>query len=150
MRMHTKFSRSHGGGSFPALGSDGSSGDPPTVLPSSSNETHLIAPFANNAGFPSHRIAVSYKGPGGAGSLVAQLWFYDYATEGWYQVGDPRNLEPNAIAFFDVPALAEPSTLAGGKPSGGSIAAMLVVDAGGAANGDYTFAMAPSLTVPSA
>jgi len=153
MRMHVKFSRWKGAGGT-ALGTDGAPGVPPTATPTNQDNL-LVTGFANQSGYPIHRIAVAMKGPAAAIALVAQLWVYDYLTEAWYEVGAPTVVTPNRITYFDSVALGDPPQIqraslpVGGSvvSTAGSLIVALVVQDGATPAGEYTFALGPDLTV---
>ena len=147
MRLQKSFTRrKNGAGPVPVLGTDGAPGTPPTGAPSSATDNALVASFDNMAGFPVQHIAVSYRGPAAAVALTAQLWVYDYLTDAWYETGEPGELTPNRVAFFDVPVLAQPPTTGLDTTTSGSIAAMLVVQDAVTPDGEYVFAMGPDLS----
>lgn len=149
MRMVKRFSRWSGAGG-PALGSDGAAGVPPTDPPGAQDNL-LVQSIFSDQGWPAHRVAVTYKGPGGALVLPAQLWLYDHLTEAWYEVGAPTTLTKNRINYFDTLGLVSrrPTGSEGlsAPPSQGHLEALLVVQpAGGDPAGEYVFAMAADLT----
>lgn len=132
------------------LGTDGAPGTPPTGQPGTQDNL-LVQASLSDQGWPAHRIAVSYKGPVGALTLVGQIWLFDRQTQAWYEVGAPTNMVPNRLTYFDVVGLvSRRPTSADGlsiDASQGNIEALLVVQAaGGDPNGTYTFAMGADLT----
>lgn len=145
MRFPKSFKRYVGGGGT-ALGSDGSAGTPPTHGPVATMDNVLATKISSNDGWPVHRVAVAYKGPGGAPTLPAQIWVYDAETESWYEVGAPVNLTRNRLTYLDLPALADPIGQPGGASSGGVVMALVVLD-NSAPSGEYTFAFGADLTV---
>lgn len=156
MRMHKSFQRSKPvAAPIPVLGGDGVAGTPPTGLPNPNEDNVLVCAISNAAGWPSHRVAVSYKGPVGATALAAQIWIFDHETAAWYEVGAPVNIVANRINYFDIIGLADPPAVGNNvgpnaRPSSGGTEIMLIVQddlVGPAPNGTYTFAMGPDLTV---
>ena len=130
-----------------ALGGDSTLPTGPAAITA---DNVLFSKFNNVNGWPTHRIAVTYKGPTSAPSVVGRMYFYESTTGSWYKIGADVTLAPGTVSFFDVVAILEmPNTQANlAQATPGSIAQFLQVDlpAGSPAAGAYTFAMAPDLT----
>lgn len=147
MRFPKSFSRFKGtvpAGAI-ALGGDGAA---PTAPPGSYDNV-MVSRFSNTNGWPCHRVAVVYKAPSGVLALSATMWFWEDNLQAWFQIGDPQNLTPGKVAFFDVVALLDVPHVAADMNSvtAGSIAqALVVADSGGAPNGEHKFAVGPDLT----
>jgi hypothetical protein len=144
MRFFKQFSRWKGPGGT-VLGTDAL----PTTPPNSSTDNLLISPAASRAGgWPAHRVAVTYHGPAGAPNLPATLVFYESLTGRWYGIGGTVALVPEMVSFFSVLALLDPAAVGPDQlnSSSGSLSVtLLVTDPGGTPNGEYVFAVAPSL-----
>ena len=129
-----------------ALGSDTT----PAAKAPAGEDNVLVSRFSNINGWPIQRIAVTYKGPTGAPSVTARMFFYEDGTQAWYKVGADVVMAPGTVSFFDVVALLElPNTRANmAQSSSGSVSQFLQVDlpTGSPAAGPYTFAMGPDLT----
>jgi hypothetical protein len=149
MQMSTSFKRSVGGGVYTALGADGAAAVPPTYTPGGQDNLLVLRPM-NNVGAPVQRIAALYKyeGAGPAIALTAQLWMYDGKSLGWYEVGAPKSMTVNRATYFDCVSIADAVQVGSdSQPSGGSLQCVLVVLAGAAPAGTYTFAIAGDLSV---
>jgi hypothetical protein len=112
----------------------------------------LAMRFANNAGWPIHRIAVgyNYRGAGSAVTLPATIWIWDALTVRWYQT-TMGTLTADRITFFDCVSLIDPQTkqanLFTPMSSGGSLEALLIVSDNSGPNGEYRFGMGADLSV---
>lgn len=145
MRFHKKFLRDIGGGSNPVLGSDSA----PTLPSELADDNVLTARFKDIDGWPVHRIAVGYKGPGGALTLTANVYIWDELSAAWYLVNPtPVNLVPNRLTFFDMVGLSSPlPDLDSTSATAGALEAYVqIIPAGSDPAGTYTFVVAPDLT----
>lgn len=89
------------------------------------------------------RMGVSYKGQPAAIALSAQMWFYETATERWYALEAAKNITPDRITFFDVPATLENTSSS--YTSGTAVQAYLYVADGATPAGRYDFGFIPSI-----
>ena len=130
-----------------ALGGDSSL---PAGRASAAKDNVLFSRFQNVNGWPCHRIACTYRGPGGAPSAVARVFFYEDSTAAWYQVGADVTMPPGKVSFFDCIAILEMANTSQNLQDAtpGSSALLLQVDlpTGTPPNGAYVFALAPDLT----
>lgn len=160
MRFPHQFSRFLGLGTDPArqLGqasdlapNTAGSGSTP-LKPSDATDTILISKFTNSSGWPLQRVAIGYKGPGGAPALPnCALWVWDYETERWYRMPTTFTLNPDQITITDVVALMEGGPRSQAellKPTAGSLEAWLSVPnpGGPPPDGEYVFAFGPDLS----
>ncbi len=128
----------------------GSETDPPTATLTSQPDNVLATKFDNTNGWPVHRIAVLYSGPGAAIPLKSNLYFWEDSTNAWHRINTTVDqvLTPNVVSFFDCVALLEaaPTKANQESPTNGNITAMLIVQNGATPDGTYTFAIGPDLT----
>lgn len=150
MKFPTKFVRYVG--TAPAGGKTlGSDSLPSGKASPVTNDNLLSSRFSNINGWPVQRIAVTYDGPESAPDVTATMYFYEDATEQWYQIGAADvSMSPGTVTFFDVIALLDqPNTIANlDQAMAGSISQILICNlpSGSPPDGAYTFAMAPDLT----
>lgn len=121
------------------------------TAPSPTTDNLLFMRFANNAGWPLHRVAVgyNYRGAGVAIALPASLYLWDALTQRWY-LTTTANLTADKIVFFDSVALIDPmaSQTDATRPSAGSLEALLIVtDPGAAPSGEHRFALGADLSL---
>ena len=151
MRFPQVFVRGKAVTGLATVGSDPDPNSGAGVTPKQTLDNMLGAKFYNSAGWPAHRIAVSYKyeGAGPAVTLPATIYLYDFATSRWYSIEAAKTLTVDKIVFFDVVALLDsPQTAPGlGSPTQGSIEAYLKVDDNAGPNGTYTFGIGADLTL---
>jgi len=95
------------------------------------------------SGTPIKRIGVAYKGQPAAIPLSARFWFFEQATERWYTVEAAKNITPDAITFFDLPASLEGTSST--TIMGTAVQALFVVADGATPAGRYDFALIPSI-----
>lgn len=89
------------------------------------------------------RMGVAYKGPAAAIALSAQMFYYETATERWYALEAAKNITPDRITFFEVPATIENTSSS--FTSGTAIQAYLYVADGATPAGQYDFGFIPSI-----
>jgi hypothetical protein len=110
----------------------------------------LYCRFLNLEGWPVHRVAVAYRAPSGVLALTATMYFWESQLERWIQVGAPGTVTPGQVSFFDCVSLLDTlqtrSGLDQGSPTRGSLAQLLIVDAGLAPGGEHRFAIGADLS----
>lgn len=90
------------------------------------------------------RMGVCYKGPAAAIPLSAQLWFYEQRSERWYAIEAAKNITPDRITWFDVPAILEMTSSVENNST--SVQSYLAVADGATPNGQYDFGFIPSIS----
>jgi hypothetical protein len=112
------------------------------------NDYTLSVRPRDDSGFPPLRIVVGYSGPGGAPSLVFNLYAFDRRTGLYYLTPDsPKTIAPGTLGYFGAVSTYAPaqtfSTQQGPGAISGSTDFVLLVTPSGTTNGTYTFAMGP-------
>lgn len=151
MRFWTTFSRWVGGGGTPALGSDSAPLGPPSLSQDNLLVTDRSLNYRETG--PTHRIAVAFSGPSGAGSVPADIYLYEENTDYWYRTHSSSiSLTPDTITFFDAAMVLSNAKRIQGDMSepGGEIQCVLVPkDPGSLPPGEYKFSVAPVTSEPS-
>lgn len=122
----------------------------PAGGPDAAADKPILFQRVANAGQAPQRVAFGYKYTGaGTPTLDVEAWVWDDESENWYLAASVTGLAPNTLAYFRVPALAEPPQTQANitRPNaGGSQVFLLVKDTGGLApNGTYLFATGADL-----
>ncbi len=149
MRFPTLFKRTD-----TTIGTDTVPVGPPNP---SSMDNLLTSKFSNINGWPCSRIVVACTAPATASVMNSSLYFWEDGLQAWFALNSAAvALTPTTsaatgfLAYFDIVSLLDlPNTQVNlTAPGSGSISVALVVSAPTTKPvGNYTFAMAPDLTV---